>query len=220
MADMLVLEAAKRDVLGKQVRHLRKEGIIPGVLYGPTIEAIPLQMKWTELRPLLRAAGGSSVIEVAVSGGETYNALVRDVQRHPLRGDVLHVDFYRVRMDVVIRTDVPVVTVGSDLVIAKKGGVISQEMTTVTVECLPGNLPSHIEVDISGMTEIGETILAVDLPQIEGVTYLVNDDDTIVSSSYLERAPEAEEEEIEGDFDGSAEPELVRDEDDDFDDEV
>jgi large subunit ribosomal protein L25 len=222
MAEMMVLEAAKRDVFGKQVRHLRQDGVIPGVLYGPTIEAIPLQVDWTVLRPVLKGAGGSSVIEVALGGDENYNALIRDVQRDPLRGDVLHVDFYRVRMDVAIRTDVPVVLVGSDTVITEKGGVIIHEMTSVTVECLPGNLPPEIQVDISGVTDIGDNILAGELPELEGVTYLVHPEETVASSSYLETLVEEEEEEEEElVLEEGVEPELVRDEEEeDFEEEV
>jgi large subunit ribosomal protein L25 len=190
------------------------------VLYGPTIDAIPLQANWTDLRSVLREAGGSAVIELDLGEDETYNALVRDVQRDPLRGDVLHVDFYHVRMDVVIRTDVPVALVGSDAVITEKGGVIIHEMTSVTVECLPGDLPAEIQVDISGVTEIGDSLLARELPELEGVTYLVNDDDVVVSSSYLERLVEEEEEEEEELLlEEEMEPELVGREEDEFEEE-
>lgn len=214
MADMMVLEATRRQVEGKAVRHLRRQGVIPGVLYGPMIDSVPLQMKWTDLRLILKEAGGSSVIEVSF-GDETYNALVRDVQRDPLRGDVLHVDFYRVRMDVAIRTDVPVVVTGQAVTIVENGGVVIQEMTTVTVECLPLNLPSEVQIDVSGMQEIGDSILADQLPELEGVTYLVNEDDVVVSSSYLETALTEEEElEEEMELEEGVEPEVIGREED------
>ena len=90
MAEMIVLEANKRDMAGKQVRKLRQAGIVPGILYGPTFEAIPLQIAWTELRPTLRQAGGSQIIELHIDG-ETYNALVRNVQRAPLKLSLIHI---------------------------------------------------------------------------------------------------------------------------------
>jgi large subunit ribosomal protein L25 len=136
MADTIVLEATKRDMTGKGVKKLRMQGIIPGVLYGPEFESVQVQVKWADLRPTLRTVGGSQIIMLNVDG-ENYNALVRDVQRAPLRGDVLHIDFYRVRMDVVIRTDVPLVLVGDHSAIEDAGGVISQEMSSIEVECLP-----------------------------------------------------------------------------------
>ena len=97
MADKIVLEVNRREIEGKGVRQLRRQGVVPGVLYGPTIESIPLQVEWTTLRPVLREAGGSQLIEMSIAGEETHNALVRSVQRDPIRGDVLHIDFYRVR---------------------------------------------------------------------------------------------------------------------------
>ncbi len=204
MANPIVLEATKRELTGKQVKQMRAEGMIPGVLYGPTFDALPLQANWLELRPVLREAGGSHLILLNVDG-EQHNALVRQVQRDPIRGDVLHVDFYRVRMDVAIRTEVPVVLVGSAEAIEEAGGVVNHEVISVMVECLPGNLPAQVEVDVTSLQEVGDSILASALPELPGVTYLVDSGDLLVSTSYLAAA---EEEEAKGEV--SAEPELIR----------
>lgn len=204
MANPIVLEATKRELTGKQVKQMRAEGMIPGVLYGPTFDPVPLQVNWLELRPVLREAGGSHLIQLSVDG-EQHNALVRQVQRDPIRGDVLHVDFYRVRMDVAIRTEVPVVLVGSAEAIEEAGGVVNHEVISVMVECLPGDLPAHVELDISALKEVGDSILASALPVLPGVAYLVDSGDVLVSTSYLTAA---EEEEIEAEV--SAEPELIR----------
>lgn len=204
MANPIVLEATKRELTGKQVKQMRAEGMIPGVLYGPTFDPVPLQVNWLELRPVLREAGGSHLIQLNVDG-EQHNALVRQVQRDPIRGDVLHVDFYRVRMDVAIRTEVPVVLVGSAEAIEEAGGVVNHEVISVMVECLPGDLPAHVELDISALKEVGDSILASALPVLPGVAYLVDSGDVLVSTSYLTAA---EEEEIEAEV--SAEPELIR----------
>lgn len=209
MADKIVLEATRRDIEGKEVRHLRRQGIIPGVLYGPTIDSIPLQVEWTTLRPVLREAGASQLIAMNISG-EEHNALVRDVQRDPIRGDVLHIDFYRVRMDVAIRTEIPLVTVGSDEEITEQGGIVAQEMTSILVECLPGDLPAHIEVDLSVLKEVGDSILVAALPEFPGVTLMANEDDVIISTSYPRRAVEDEEEEEEAEIEEGDEPELIR----------
>lgn len=204
MANPIVLEATKRELTGKQVKQMRAEGMIPGVLYGPTFDPVPLQVNWLELRPVLREAGGSHLIQLNVDG-EQHNALVRQVQRDPIRGDVLHVDFYRVRMDVAIRTEVPVVLVGSAEAIEEAGGVVNHEVISVMVECLPGDLPAHVELDISALKEVGDSILASALPVLPGVAYLVDSGDVLVSTSYLTAA---EEEEVEAEV--SAEPELIR----------
>jgi large subunit ribosomal protein L25 len=204
MAEMLVLEATKRTVIGKHVRHLRRNGIIPGVLYGPEFEPVQVQMPWVELRAALLAAGGSQIIELKVDG-EPYTALVRNVQRRPLRSEVLHVDFYRVRMDVAIRTEVPVVLKGSVEAFEKLGGAILHEMNSVLVECLPTDLPAEVPVDISVLKQIGDVILASALPVLPGVTYHVEPNEVVVTTTYLERA--AEEEVVAPE---EAEPELIR----------
>ncbi len=205
MAEKFVLEATKRDLTGKQVKQMRAQGLIPAVLYGPAFEALPLQVSWTALRPVLRDAGGTHLIELNVDG-EQHSALVRQVQRDPIRGDVLHVDFFRVRMDVAIRTEVPVVLVGQADAIEDAGGVINHEMTHVLVECLPADLPAEIAVDVSGLREVGDNILASQLPALPGVTYLVEGNEVVVSTSLLETA-EVEEE---AGAETTAEPELIR----------
>lgn len=205
-------------MIGKEVRHMRREGVIPGVLYGPGIDAVTLQIPWTELRPILLKAGGSRVIELNVDG-EKYNALVRSVQRTPIRGDVLHIDFYRVQMDVSIRTEVPVVVTGSSDAIEDQDGVLVQELMALTVECLPGDLPSEITVDVSGLTEVGDQITVGDLPELPGVTYHDAPETVLVTTTYQQRATaedEAADAEAEAEAEGG-EPELIRREDEDED---
>jgi large subunit ribosomal protein L25 len=205
MAEKIVLEATKRAVTGKKVKHLRAKGMIPGILYGPGFESIPLQVEWIALRPALLKAGGSQLIQLVVDG-EEYNTLVRKVQRAPLRNDiVLHIDFYRVRMDVVIRTEIPVAIFGQTPELELAGGVAAQEMNAVMIECLPGNLPAEIRVDISGLKTIGEMILASALPELPGVTYHVDPDVVVVTTTYLQRP-----EELELAGEAALEPELVR----------
>jgi large subunit ribosomal protein L25 len=204
MAEKIVLEATRRDVFGKRVRHLRSEGLVPGVVYGPTFESVPVQIEWLKLRPVLRAAGGSHLIQLQVAG-EEFNTLVREVQRDPLRGEVLHIDFYRVRMDVAVRADVPLSTTGSDTAITKNGGVLLQEMTTITVECLPTDLPALVPVDVSVLKQVGDSILVKDLPVLPGVTYLADPSEMVISTSAIMEREEEEEAAA-----ASAEPELIR----------
>ncbi|MBN1681097.1 MAG: 50S ribosomal protein L25 [Anaerolineae bacterium] len=208
MAEQITLEATRREVVGKKTKLLRAKGAVPGVLYGPEFESIVLQVPWADLRPALFKAGGSQIITLKVDG-EEYNALVRSVQRAPLKDVVLHVDFYHVRMDVAIRTEVPIALVGDTTIIDAAGGQIVQEMISVEVECLPTNLPHAIQIDISGLEDVGDNMVAADLPDLEGVTYLCNRDDVVVSTSYLQR-PEVEGEEGVEVGVGGEEPELIR----------
>ena len=218
MADLVMLEATRRETIGKQVKQLRAQGIIPAVLYGPEFEALHLQVEWSRLRPTLREAGGSQLIELDVEG-EKYNVLVRDVQRAPLRGDVLHVDFYRVRMDVAIRTEVPISLVGEALAIADQGGVISQEMNSIEVECLPLDLPAEIQVDLSLLKEVGDSLLVESLPQLEGVTYLSDPDMVVASTSYPRAAVEEGAETGDFGISDGVEPELIRSREEEMDEE-
>jgi len=184
---------------------LRRDGIIPGVLYGPDFEPINVQMPWTDLRLALRDAGGSSILELKIDG-ESYSALVRNVHRAPVTGAVQHVDFYRVRMDVEIHTDVRITLVGESKALEAAGGMVMQEMNTVELQCLPANLPAHIEVDVTGLTEIGQSILVSDLPALEGVRYMADPHAVVAAASYA-TAPQVVEE---GEGAATAEPELIR----------
>jgi large subunit ribosomal protein L25 len=203
MAEKIVLEATKRQLTGKQVEQLRRKGIIPAVLYGPEIPPMPIQVKWLDLRPTLTQASGSKILDLNVDG-ETYTVLVREVKRRPIRNDVMHVDFIRVRMNVIMRTEVPVTLVGDIAALEKKGVILIHETTSVHVECMPIDLPSVIHVDISGIKEAGDLILASQLPQIPGVTYHVDPDTSIVTTTAVRDEVEDEE------GAGSAEPELIR----------
>ncbi len=210
MAETLTLKATKRELTGKQVKQLRNKGQIPAVVYGPGYETVPVAVDWAELRPTLLKAGGTQLINLNVDG-EAYNVLVRSVQRRPVRGDVLHLDFYRVRMDVAVRTEIPIVTVGEiSEALKEAGGAIHLERNAVLVEALPGDLPHAIEVDISTLQEVGVSVTVGDLPVLEGVTYLVEPEDVVLTSIYAETPVAVEEEEEEETFDEGVEPELVR----------
>lgn len=212
MAENIVLQASRREVLGKQVRQLRNQELVPVVLYGPALEPVALQTDQTALKNALRQAGGSHLITLEI-GDEQHNALVREVQRHPIRGDILHVDFLRVRMDVTIRTEVRTVLTGADH-ISDMGGLINHNLVMVEVECLPGNIPEEIPVDISVLKEIGDLLTVAQLPAIPGVEYRTDPGAVVVSTSFATQR-ETEEEAVEG----AAEPELIRKERESFEDE-
>jgi large subunit ribosomal protein L25 len=162
---------------------------------------------------VLREAGGSHLIQLRVEG-EAHNALVREVQRDPIRGDVLHVDFYRVRMDVAIRAEVPLELIGSDKTIQANGGTVMRKMTSIVVECLPGDLPSNVQLDISSFTNVGEMLTVAALPVLPGVKYMANPAEIVAVTTLL---TQREEEEIEGV--SSSEPELIRRKAEEFDEE-
>ena len=187
------LMAEQRTMLGKQVKQLRQQGWVPGVIYGREFEPISLQFEGRGLRQLLAHVGGSQLISIKVKGKEQPEmALVREVQRDPIRRTLLHVDFYRVNMTERLTTEVPLEMVGMSPVIETGEGILLQGISTIAVECLPGDLVDAIEVDLSDLTEVDQALHVRDLAIPAGIEVLTDLDEMIVHV-----VPLAEEEEIE-----------------------
>lgn len=175
----LKLNAQMRDVRGKAVRHLRRDGFIPVIVYGGALEdAMSLQVSERELSRALNKAGASALIDIEVDG-RTYPVLARSVQRHPMRHTLLHVDFLSVRLDRPIQANIPVVAVNESPLVERGEAILVTGTDTVSVEALPERLPPHIDADLSILTDLDVNILARDLILAEGVT-LVTDPETVI----------------------------------------
>jgi large subunit ribosomal protein L25 len=207
--EQVELTAEKRTVTGKQVRQLRREGWVPAVMYGHGFEPVPLQFEERSLAHILSKVGGSQLIGINVKGDKQPEmALVRDVQRDPIRGNFLHVDFYRVRMTERLTAEVPLVVVGESPVIEAREGILLQGISAIEVECLPGDLVDAIEVDLSDLVEIDQGIYVRDLAVPAGIDVLTDVDEMIVRIVPLE-AEEIEEEEEEELMPGAEEVEVI-----------
>jgi len=193
MSETFKLEAATRDVVGKKVGRYRRAGQIPAVVYGPGFEPINIFVNEPELRQTLLKAGGTHLIELGL-GGETVPTLVRDVQRDSIRGGLMHVDFYRVSMDRLLRAEIPVHLVGVSPAVMRKEAIAIHPTSTIHIECLPGDLPAHIDVDISGLLAVGAQILVGDLELPENIRVITALDDLVVKLDYAEAMMTAEEE--------------------------
>jgi len=201
MSETIMLEAQPRTLTGKKVKQLRADDLVPAIVYGPTQEtARAIQIPTKELQGSLKAAGGTNLIVINV-GKEKINVLVRDVQRGILRGELLHVDFYAVDMNVAITAEVPVLHVGESELLESGQAMLITEITSVEVECLPDQIPSNLELDLSSLTEIGQAMTVADLTAPAGVAILSAQDDTLVRLDYavalVEEEEEEEEEELE-----------------------
>jgi large subunit ribosomal protein L25 len=178
------LVVAQRERLGSaESRRLRKEGLIPGVLYGRGGEPVAICVAERELRRALTGAAGlHSILDVEVDGkGETHASILKEYQVDPVRGGVTHVDLQEVRLDKPISASVSVVLLGGDDAPGvREGGVLSQPLREVTVEALPLEMPEHIDLDVSGM-EIGGTLRISDLTAPEGAT-LLDDPEMVVAT--------------------------------------
>lgn len=218
MSDAITLPAEQRTITGKKVKQLRNQGLIPAVVYGPEFDAMSLQINQRDLRIALRDAGGTQIIEIQV-GGDSIPTLARDVQRDPIYGHALHVDFYRVDLTKVIRAEVPIVIVGESPIVASGEAVISQVANSLEVEALPAELPPQIEIDISGLEEVGLMVTVGELNLADGVVVIANEDDPIVKLDYPTIVEEEEEEEELDFFDDSVEPEVITESKEDEEDE-
>ena len=194
--DRIRLEVKERDAdsLGsRRVRRLRKEGFIPGVLYGKG-HTRPLVVGERELRAALTGASGLHAIVDVVFAGQTtpHHAVLKDYQRHAVKGFITHVDFHEVRLDQRIQASAAVQLVGESPGV-KQGGVLQQVTREINIEALPGAIPEHIEVDVSEL-EIGDALRLESIAAIEGVTFLDDIHETVLASCTAPRGLEAEEE--------------------------
>jgi len=188
------LTAEKRAVLGKQVKQLRRQGWVPGVMYGHGFNPIPLQFEARDLQHVLSHVGGSHLVQIKIKGQKQPEmALVRDVQRDLIRDTPLHVDLYRVMMTERLTAEVPLATAGDSPVVEQKKGVLLRGLSTVEIECLPGDLVGAIEVHLSHLIEVGQALYVRDLAVPAGVEILTDPDEMIVRVVPLE----AEEVEVE-----------------------
>ena len=204
----LTLNAKHRSVTGRKVRRLRPEGIVPVVIYGRGEAPQNAQVDGKEFERVLRDGGNSQLVELELEGKD-YNILVREIQRHPVRHNLLHADFYTVNMTDKQQLTVPLVMVGAAFVSFDL--VMVQSMDSVEIEALPSDIPALIEIDVSRLeTPESPPITVADLPSIPGVTY-ISDADELICSLILSRAAvseegEEEEEELE---DTDVEPEVI-----------
>jgi len=197
MADDITLVAETGRTTGSAAsRRLRANGKVPAVLYGRGADPVSLTVDWRELRSALTTDKGLNALLTLKVGSKKTTALVKDLQRHPVRRDVLHVDFLSVDVDVVISTDVPIVLEGEATLVIREQGVVDQVMNAIVIQAKPDDIPGSLSVDVSEL-EIGHTITVADLELPPGVATEVDPDETVVTAQLTSLAL-AEEEEGEG----------------------
>src|SRR5574341_182927 len=203
------LAAQKRTILGKKVKRLRREGQVPAIVYGPNSDPVAIQTERRELRQVLSKAGGTQLIELQVDS-ERVAVLAREVQRNPVRGEILHVDFYRVALDRPIRAEVPVHVINEPAIVSSGGAMVHQVLNSLEVEALPTSLPPYIEVDISVLQAVGDNVLGGHLDLGEAVRILEGPDEIIVRLTHVRQIIEEVEEELLAPEEAAVEPEVIR----------
>lgn len=193
MSDRILIEAEPREVVGKGLGQLRREGMVPGVIYGKG-EPQSVQMERKVLRRALRVVGTSNLADLSVEG-KSRPVLVREIQQHLTRGDVLHVDFFEVDMSHTIRMEVELVAIGESAPEKDGLGVVTMSMRFIEIEALPDALVSTLDVDVSKIAMPEDLIHVRDLFVPQGVTIMADPDQVVARFEYDALAEETEEEE-------------------------
>ena len=207
MAKQVKLKAEPRPDVGRSaVRKLRARGFIPAVIYGGNDKPQPLQVSARDINAMMSQASGENVlVELEIGDGQSRTALVQEVQHSPVGGEIRHVDFHAVSMDQMIQAEVPLEPLGTAVGVKTFGGLLEQSLRALAIECLPGDLPDRITVDVSHLN-IGDAIHVRDIQLPQGVTPKVQVDLTAFSVV----APVVEEEPVAAEAEAAAAgPEVI-----------
>lgn len=187
------LAAKIRDIFGRKTKKGKKEGLIPAVVYGRGIETRSLWIKDLDFGRLIKSAGESTLINLDIDEKEKDNVIIYELQTDPVSGKFIHIDFFKVRMDEEIEKAVELIYVGESPAVKESGGILVKSLNELTVKCLPADLPSHIDVDISSLKNFEDHITIKDLKLSDKVKIDI-DQETVVALV----TPPRSEEELEG----------------------
>jgi large subunit ribosomal protein L25 len=195
--DKIELKVANRKIVGKKVKHLRRQGITPVHVFGHGIESLALQCDARELERVLSQAGQTRLINLKLAKEKkARTVVVREFDRDWRKGELVHVDFYQVKMEEKIRLEVPVVLVGEAPALKSKTNMLDHELGTFTVECLPAKIPDSIQVNIGSLTELDQAIRVKDITLDRDITVL-NSPDLVVAKISLRPVEKVEEKVVE-----------------------
>ena len=207
--DKIELKVADREILGKKVKHLRRQGITPVHVFGHGIESLALQCDARELERVLSQAGQTRLINLKLAKEKKPRTVViREFDRDWRKGELVHVDFYQVRMEEKIRLEIPVVLTGEAPALKVKTNMLDHELGSFTVECLPGKIPDSIEVDIGSLTELDQAIRVKDITLDKDITVL-NNPDLVVAKISLRPVEKVEEKVVEEVVEAEAKAEVT-----------
>ena len=200
------LLATTRQILGKKVKLLRRQGITPTHLFGHNVESVTLQCDTARLKHVLAQTGQTRLISLKIDEAKKpKNVVVREVQREPATRELLHVDFYQVNMTEKIRMEIPIVSLGEAPALKSKEHFLLQELSSLSVECLPDKIPNQVNIDLTSLTRVGQAIHVKDIIlNTEGT--ILNNPEQLVAKISARRIEEVEE--VEEEVEASVEAEL------------
>ncbi len=194
--DSIELKVEKRNILGKKTRFMRREGTTPCHLFGHNIESLSLQCATGELEKTIRQAGTSRLINLQIGSDKApRKVFIREIQRHPVRSHLFHVDFYQIKMTEKMKAEIPIVIRGEAPALKGKGHILTHVLNTIGMECLPEKLPPQVVLDISGLEEVNQAILIKDIDLGADVIVTNDPEQVIVKISEVAAARIEEEEE-------------------------
>jgi len=194
--EQIELKVTNREILGKKVRFLRRQGITPTHIFGHGIKSLAVQCDTTELKRVMAEAGKTRLINLKLdSEKRPRTAVIREVQIEPRTGQSLHVDFYQVKMEEKVKVEVPIVLVGEAPALKSKDNMLLHELNTLEIDCLPAKIPNSIELDITSLTEPEQAIRVEDIELDKEITVL-NEPEQIVARISLRHVEVVEEEAV------------------------
>ncbi|MFC2068279.1 50S ribosomal protein L25 [Chloroflexota bacterium] len=203
--ESLTLNADNREVVGKKTRFLRRQGITPAHLFGHGLDSIALQCDTAKLQKILARAGTTRLIALEIEGDkQPRSVFIREIQKEVCTGELLHVDFYQVRKTEKIKADIPILLVGEAPALKEKGRSLIHGITSLSIECLPDKIPPQIEIDLSPLVEVEQTIHVKDIKlspdiivstELDQIVVKVSEAHTIVEEEVAEVDTEALSEE-------------------------
>ncbi|HKI26288.1 MAG TPA: 50S ribosomal protein L25 [Candidatus Sulfotelmatobacter sp.] len=206
------LEAQPRQAGTKnEARRVRSEGKIPGVLYGAGRDSLSVTVDPRHvLRILHSETGHNTIFDLALNGGERTKAMIVDWQYEPIKGHLLHIDLKRIAMDKVLRVSVPINLTGEAEGVKTEGGILEHILREVEIECLPGDIPSHIDVDVAHLT-FGKVLRVSDLPHSEKLKFLTDANQPVAHVTSVKEEVVATPEAVAADAAAApAEPEVIK----------
>jgi large subunit ribosomal protein L25 len=199
--DRVALRAEPRNSAGsREARRIRRAGRVPATLYGRELDAVSVAVDQRELYGALHTDAGLNALIDLDLNGDSVLTVARGLQRHPVRGDIIHLDFVKISLTETIEAEVAVHAVGTPIGVREDGGILESVRTSITVEALPTAIPPGIEVDVSAL-QIGDSLSLEDVAAPEGVVF-VDDPDTTLFSVQAPRIEEEPEAEVELDEEG------------------
>lgn len=195
MAKMQQLNIEKRDLVGKKVSRLRKQGIIPANIFGNTIKSTAVQVEASTFTKLFSTVGETGLVELKLAGEKSGRpVLIVNVQVDPVTSNPLHIDFHQVSLKEKVTAAIPLELIGEAPAVAEQGGILVQTLSDITVEALPTDLPDKFELDITGLKEIGDSIQIEQLQYDKGIIELQIEPETTLVTIQAQQEEEAEEE--------------------------